>query len=59
MNTEPDLDKENTCAHPACNCMVDKDDKYCSTYCKDAGNTLELSCNCGHAGCADEMTHRG
>lgn len=46
------------CDHPACNCMAAKDSKYCSTYCHDARHTLELSCNCGHPGCADELTHR-
>jgi hypothetical protein len=31
--------------------MAEKDSKYCSTYCEDAGDTVELACNCGHAGC--------
>jgi len=42
------------CAHPTCNCTAPENDKYCSQYCKDAGDTLELSCNCNHAGCALE-----
>jgi hypothetical protein len=46
---EPEKKK---CAHPACNCMAAQDSKYCSQYCKDAGSTMEISCNCGHAGCA-------
>jgi hypothetical protein len=40
------------CAHPACTCTVDRDTKYCSQYCKDSGGTTEISCNCGHEGCA-------
>jgi len=40
------------CAHPACNCTAAKDSKYCSQYCQDAKGTLEIACNCGHAGCA-------
>ena len=40
------------CAHPACNCGVEKDTKYCSAYCEDAAGTMEISCNCGHEGCA-------
>jgi hypothetical protein len=44
--------KSKKCAHPACACLVDKDTKYCSQYCEDAGNTTEISCNCAHAGCA-------
>jgi len=45
------------CAHPACNCTVENGEKYCSTYCRDAKNTVELMCNCQHPGCADEMAH--
>jgi hypothetical protein len=44
--------KTKKCAHPACMCMVGPDEKYCSDYCHDAGSTLEISCNCAHAGCA-------
>jgi len=40
------------CEHPACHCVVEHGAKYCSQYCKDAGGTIELSCNCQHAGCA-------
>jgi hypothetical protein len=31
---------------------VGKNETYCSTYCHDAGGTMEISCNCGHAGCS-------
>jgi hypothetical protein len=51
--------EDQKCAHPACNCIATKDNKFCSVYCHDAGETVELSCNCGHVGCADELTHRG
>jgi len=40
------------CHHPACNCTVEGNNDYCSQYCKDAGKTMEISCNCGHGGCA-------
>ena len=43
------------CAHPACNCPAPQGEKYCSGYCHDAGDLTELACNCGHAGCAEEM----
>lgn len=46
--------KKTKCAHPSCNCSAADGSKYCSQYCKDAGNTMELSCNCGHEGCALE-----
>jgi len=57
-------DKTEQCAHPACNCVVDEDSKYCSPYCEDAKDTMEISCNCGHAGCGvgaaqPTMTARG
>jgi hypothetical protein len=44
--------KSKKCAHPACTCPVEKGQKYCSQYCQDAGGTMEISCNCGHAGCS-------
>lgn len=40
------------CAHPACNCPAGENGKYCSQYCEDAAGTTEISCNCGHSGCA-------
>jgi hypothetical protein len=39
------------CAHPACRCTAPEDNDYCSQYCDDAQETLEISCNCGHPGC--------
>ena len=58
MAHDPKSAEPKKCAHPACNCSVTDNDKYCSQYCRAAGKTLELSCNCGHTGCADELTHR-
>ena len=34
--------EQKKCAHPACNCNVPKGTKYCSKYCEDAKDTLEL-----------------
>ncbi len=45
-------EKTKKCDHPACNCTVGEHTSYCSQYCKDAKGTMEISCNCGHAGCA-------
>jgi hypothetical protein len=42
------------CAHPACDCTVADGSpygKYCSDYCKRAGQQTELHCNCHHLGC--------
>jgi hypothetical protein len=42
------------CAHPACSCMVQKGGphgKYCSDHCKEAGNKIELRCDCKHPAC--------
>jgi hypothetical protein len=40
------------CAHPACNCTVQGNNKYCSSYCEAASDMPDMACNCGHAGCA-------
>ena len=56
MATGP-LHKEGVmekCAHPACNCMVDKKGphgKYCSEHCREAGDVIELRCGCNHPEC--------
>ena len=42
----------NKCAHTPCGCPVGEGEKYCSMYCQDSGNLTELTCNCGHRGCA-------
>jgi len=42
------------CAHPACNCQPDNNDKYCSPYCHDAGDLIEIACDCGHPDCNRE-----
>jgi len=42
------------CAHPGCSCMVEKGGtfgKYCSEHCKQAGNKIELRCECRHPNC--------
>jgi len=46
--------KPKKCAHPACQCTVSDDDEYCSQQCEDAGDEVEISCDCGHPGCALE-----
>ena len=33
--------------------MVAEGDEFCSKYCEDAGrDEVEISCDCGHQGCA-------
>ncbi len=45
--------QQKKCAHPPCKCMVAHDKKYCSNRCEDAGgDEVEISCDCGHPGCA-------
>ena len=45
--------KENKCAHPACDCRTEKDSKYRSEYCKNAekSGVMEIGCGCEHDGC--------
>lgn len=39
------------CAHPGCSCTSTEDSDYCSTYCEDAADKVEIACSCGHLGC--------
>ena len=52
-------EEKKKCAHPACNCPVEKGKKYCSDYCHDAAGTLEISCNCRHGECETETAAAG
>jgi hypothetical protein len=40
------------CAHPACLCAVAEGKEYCSQRCEDGKDEVEISCDCGHPGCA-------
>jgi hypothetical protein len=40
------------CAHPGCECPVEKGTKYCSDYCESVGSRPSIACECGHAECA-------
>ena len=47
-------DAMEKCAHPACQCMVEKGGeygKYCSEHCREAGDVIELRCDCRHPPC--------
>ena len=44
--------EQKRCAHPACRCTVALDKEYCSQGCEDAGEEVEISCDCSHPGCS-------
>ena len=47
------------CAHPSCNCVVEKDSrfgKYCSDVCRMKGHIVELHCDCKHPGCSESAS---
>jgi hypothetical protein len=44
------------CAHPACQCTVEpkgRFGKYCSDHCRQAGDKIELRCDCQHPPCRE------
>ncbi|WP_352431432.1 hypothetical protein [Pyrinomonas sp.] len=43
--------KKKKCEHPSCNCTVAEDEKYCSEYCANARDVLEIGCGCEHPEC--------
>jgi len=45
---------QKKCDHPSCTCMTSE--KFCSTYCEENKNTLEIACKCGHPGCKGEIS---
>ena len=42
------------CAMAGCLCTVPAGQKFCSTYCEAAKNTIKLQCDCGHPACAGQ-----
>ncbi len=51
-------EKTDKCAHPGCNCIVQKGSKYCSDYCESVGSLPSIACECGHTECAAGETVR-
>ena len=47
-------DDTKKCAHTQCQCVVSQNEKYCSSYCKDAQDEreTEIQCDCKHPPCA-------
>ena len=48
------MTQQKKCAHPACDCLVNKGGefgKYCSEHCKEAGQRIDLHCDCQHVAC--------
>jgi hypothetical protein len=39
------------CAHPPCECLVEEEQKFCSSSCLSARTTGSGLCPCGHPGC--------
>ncbi len=39
------------CEHPPCQCLVEAEQKFCSSACSSARATASVPCSCGHSGC--------
>ncbi len=46
-----DEKKRGKCAHPSCSCEAAPDSKYCSEYCANARDLMEIGCGCEHPPC--------
>lgn len=48
--------KSNKCAHENCQCQVSEAEKFCSEYCREAGEEIvEVGCGCEHRPCHDTL----
>ena len=50
----PPLDNRQHCKHPSCECVVATGKPhwpFCSEHCREAGDTIELHCDCQHPAC--------
>jgi hypothetical protein len=44
------------CENPACSCIPQKGESFCSPRCEAAKGTTEIMCQCGHPGCRGDST---
>ena len=52
--------EQKTCEHVPCTCAVERNERYCSESCRDAGSgEVEIACECGHATCSASGVPRG
>jgi len=53
MDNTRDEERLCKCAHELCECMVQPEQEYCSTYCSTADDVeeTEIQCDCGHDSC--------
>jgi metallothionein len=42
------------CAHPACLCLVEAEQRFCSSACSSDRGYVSGPCLCGHPGCTGE-----
>jgi hypothetical protein len=47
------MSETKKCAHESCRCHTTE--TYCSEVCKDSKNVTDITCQCGHAGCASGL----
>jgi metallothionein len=46
------------CANAPCECLVEAEQKYCSSACSNARGSAGEPCMCGHPGCTGEEVLR-
>jgi hypothetical protein len=39
------------CGNPACSCVPDKGEEFCSAHCEATEGQTEVVCQCGHSHC--------
>ena len=48
------MNAKSKCDHPACSCIPNNGERYCSATCADAKTLTELACQCDHPQCRGE-----
>lgn len=51
-------ESQTSCQHDGCECTIEPDKEFCSSYCRDAsrnggavGEEMQDACGCGHPEC--------
>jgi hypothetical protein len=46
------MSEPKKCSNPACSCTIPTNETNCSPHCESLGESMEITCGCGHAHCA-------
>jgi hypothetical protein len=53
---ENQMSESKKCENPACSCIPEKGQNFCSAHCEGTKGATEVVCECGHPSCKGDAT---